>query len=494
MIVGGRERKNARLTLEDLSVKKQPSANRKNRTVSRRRFLRGGAALAAATIVPRHVLGGAGFTAPSEKLNIAIIGTGGRGKRLTRGLMKYDDVNVMAIADPNEREDYSRFYYRGVSGRLVVLEEIEKHYAEKRARGEYGGCKDYVDYRVMLEKEKAIDAVVVATPDHNHAFATLAAMRLGKHVYCEKPLTHSIEEARKVVEEARKAKVATQMGQQGNSGEGIRQMCEWIWDGGIGDVREVHAWSDAGDWASQYDARPKDTPPIPKDFNWDIWLGGTPDRPYHPAYAPYNWRGWWAFGTGAIGDMGCHNIDPAFAALRLRYPDTVEGSSTKVNSETVPHATLIHFTFPARGKLPPVKLTWYDHGLYPPRPEELEPGEKLDGNGILFVGDKGKLLAGGWSRSPRLLPKSRMEEYKQPKKTLRRAEAHDRAWLSACKGGPAASSNFDYAGPLAELVLLGSVALRTGEKLHWDGPNMKATGCAKADEYIRTPYRDGWTL
>jgi predicted dehydrogenase len=468
-----------------------------SRALSRRRFLRRGAAalsISAAAIVPRHVLGGAGFTPPSEKLNIAVIGTGGRGKNLIEGIFGHDDAQVIAIADVNEREDYSRFYYRGISGRLPVLELIEKHYGERKARGEYGGCKDYVDFREMLEKEKAIDAVMIATPDHVHAAATLAAIRLGKHVYCEKPLTHTIEEARKVAEEARRAKVATQMGNQGNSSDDLRRTCEWIWSGAIGEVREVHAWSHTGGWASGYEGRPAETPPVPKGFDWDLWLGPVPHRPYHPAYAPYNWRGWWAFGTGAIGDMGCHNIDPAFAALKLKHPDTVEGSSTRLNSETVPHASLIHFTFPAREGMPPVKLTWYDCGLFPPRPEELKPGEKLDKNGLLFVGSKGKLLCDGWSRAPRLLPEERMRELKEPPRTLARVAAHDRAWLDAVKGGPPASSNFDYGGPLTELVLLGNVALRTGEKLHWDGPAMRATNCAEAERHIRTPYREGWSL
>jgi predicted dehydrogenase len=471
----------------------QPSRPRTARSaLSRRRFLASGAALTAATIVPRYVLGGAGFTPPSEMLNIAVIGTGGRGKQLTSEMMRHADARIVAIADPNERADYERFYYKKTSGRLVVREMIEERYAEKVAKGEYPGLKDYVDYRVLLEKEKGIDAVVVATPDHVHAAATLAALRQKKHVYCEKPLTHTIEEARRVAEEARKAGVATQMGNQGNSGEGIRSACEWIWAGAIGEVTEVHVWSVAGVWSSQYAGRPQDTPPVPQGFDWDLWLGPVPHRPYHPAYAPYNWRGWWAFGTGAIGDMGCHNFDPAVAALKLGAPATIEASSTPVNGETVPHASLIHYTFPAREGMPPVKITWYDCGLFPPRPEELEPGEKLDGNGILFVGSKGKLLMGGWSRDPRLLPRSRMKDFTPPPKTLRRVDSHDRAWIDAAKGGPKASSNFDHGALLTEIVLLGQVAVRTGEKLHWDAKSLKATNCPAADQYIRAEYRPGW--
>jgi predicted dehydrogenase len=479
--------------LQGVSMKNpQPSAKRTDPRPSRRRFLGGCAALSAAAVVPRYVLGGAGFTAPSEILNLAVIGTGGRGKQLASEMMRHPDARVIAIADPNERADYERFYYKKTAGRLVVHEMIEAGYAQKKAKGEYAGCKEYADYRRMLEKEKSIDAVVVATPDHVHAAATLAAIGLGKHVYCEKPLTRTVEEARRVAKEARRAGVATQMGNQGNSSEGMRSACEWIWAGAIGEVTEVHAWSDTGGWANEYTARPVETPPVPRGLDWDLWLGPARKRPYHPAYAPYNWRGWWEFGTGAIGDMGCHNIDPAFVALKLGAPATVEASSTPINGETVPRAALIHYTFPAREGLPPVKLTWYDCGLYPPRPEELEPGEKLDRNGSLFIGTKGKMLMGGWSRDPRLLPAKRMQEFTPPPKTLRRVEAHDRAWLDACKGGPPASSSFDHGGPLTELVLLGNVALRTGEKLHWDAKALKATNCAEADGYLRASYREGW--
>jgi len=462
--------------------------------ISRRAFLQGAGALAAAAVVPRHVLGGRGFTAPSDTLNLAVIGTGGRGKNLIQGVLRYDDARVIAIADVTDKADYSRFYYRGESGRLPVTKLVEEHYAAKKADGSYGGCKAYIDFRELLEKEKALDAVMIATPDHIHAVVSLAAIRLGRHVYCEKPLAHAIEEVRKVTEEARRAKVATQMGQQGNSGEGIRQACEWIWDGAIGSVREVHAWSRTGGWAEGYTARPGDLPPVPPGIDWELWLGPARHRPYHPAYAPYNWRGWWDFGTGQIGDMGCHNIDPAFAALKLRHPLTAEGVSTKLNSETTPYGSILHFTFPAREDMPPVKLTWYDGGLFPPRPEEFKPGQKFDGNGILFVGEKGKLLMDGWSQNPRLLPEDRMAGYKQPPKTLPRVADHDRAWLDACKGGPPASSNFDYSGALAELVLLGNVALRTGEKLWWDGPAMKAANAPGADRFIRVAYREGWSL
>jgi predicted dehydrogenase len=403
----------------------------------------------------------------------------------------------MAICDVNEESDYSRFYYRGTAGRKPALELIEKRYARRKSAGEYKGCASYVDFRKMLEKEKAIDAVLVATPDHIHAVATMAAIKNGKHVYCEKPLTHSVYETRKIAEAARQAKVATQMGNQGHSGEGIRLTVEWIRDGAIGDVREVHSWSHTGGgWAEGRTARPKETPPAPSGLNWNLWLGPVPHRPYHLAYAPYNWRGWWDFGTGANGDMACHNMAPAFWALDLGHPVSVEGSSSGINYETTPLTSIIHWQFAARKNMPPVKVTWYGGGLMPPQPDELEPGRKLTGggNGILFVGDKGKIMCPGWGGNPRIIPETRMKAYERPAKTIPRSKGHHRDWIDACKGGKPASSNFDYAGPMTEVILLGNVALRTGKKLTWDGPNMKATNAPEADKYICPEYHNGWTL
>ncbi len=469
-----------------------------NSRISRRGFMgRTAGAMAGFIVVPRYVLGGSGYAAPSEKVNIAIIGTGGQGLHNMRELFKQPDAQIMAICDVNEESDYSRFYYRGTAGRGPALKLIEKSYADRKASGDYKGCACYVDLRKMFDKEKAIDAVLVATPDHVHAVATMAAIRNGKHVYCEKPLTHSVHETRKITEAAREAKVATQMGNHGHSGEGIRMTVEWIRDGAIGDVREVHSWSNTGrGWADGRTSRPKETPPVPAGLNWDLWLGPAPHRPYHPAYAPYNWRGWWDFGTGANGDMACHNMDPAFWALELGHPLTVDATSSGINPETTPLTSTIRYQFGARGSMPPVEVVWYGGGLMPPRPEELEPGRRLTGggNGILFIGDKGKIMCGGWGGTPRIIPETKMKAYKTPPKTLPRSNGHHRDWLDACKGGKPASSNFDYAGPMTEVVLLGNVALRTGKKLAWDGANMKATNAPEAEEYIRPEYHNGWTL
>ena len=472
--------------------------NTKSKRVSRRKFLGSVATTTTAfTIVPRYVLGGRAHAAPSNKVNIAVIGTGGQGVHNIRALLQHPDVQVMAICDVTEQADYSRFYYGGTAGRKPALQLLQKHYADRESTGKYQGCACYIDFRKMFDKEKAIDAVLVATPDHIHAIATMAAIKNGKHVYCEKPLTHSIYEARKITEAAREAKVATQMGNQGHSGEGIRLTCEWIWDGAIGPVREVHSWSNTGvDWGEYRVDRPKETPLVPPGLDWDLWLGPAPKRPYHLAYTPYNWRGWWDFGTGAIGDMACHNMDPAFCALKLGHPASVEGSATNINSETTPFGSVVHYQFPARGDMPPVKVTWYGGGLMPPRPEELEPGRKLTGggNGILFVGDKGKIMCGGWGGNPRIIPETKMRAYKRPPKTIPRSKGHHRDWIDACKTGKPASSDFDYAGPMTEVILLGNVALRTTEKLSWDGANMKATNMPQADKYIRREYHNGWTL
>jgi predicted dehydrogenase len=466
--------------------------------ISRRNFLGGAATAAAAfTVLPRYVLGGPRYVAPSEKVNIAVIGTGGQGFHNTRALLQHADAQVMAVCDVMEQADYSRFYYGGVAGRGPVKQHIDRHYASQESTRNYKPCLSYVDFRKMLDDEKAIDAVLVATPDHNHAIVCMAAIDLRKHVYCEKPLAHSVNEVRTVTEAARRAKVATQMGNQGHSSETIRMTCEWIWDGAIGSVREVHAWSHTGlDWSGFRVSRPTETPPVPKGLDWDLWIGPARKRPYHPAYAPYNWRGWWDFGTGAIGDMACHNFDPAFWALDLGHPITVEAYSTNVNDETTPFGAVYYYQFPARGNRPAVKAAWYSGGLMPPRPEELEPGRQLGGggNGILFIGDKGKIMAEGWGGSPRIIPESKMRSYKRPPRTIPRPKGHHRDWLDACKGGEAASANFDYSGPLTEVLLLGNVALRAGEKLQWDGANMKATNCPEADKYIRREYHNGWRL
>ncbi len=460
---------------------------------TRRQFIGTAAAAAAFTIVPRHVLGGPKFVAPSEKVYIAVIGCGGQGRTNARGLFGQDDAQIVAIADPRDEADYSPYYYKGVAGRLPVKVEVEKHYGEKDPQFK---CNDYVDFRQLLDKEKNIDAILCATPDHCHAYVTLSAIHRGKHVYCEKPLTHNIYEARMVAKAAGEAGVATQLGNQGRSDEGNRITCELVWDGAIGEVREVHAWSGAGGWTDNR-GRPKDTPEVPKGFNWQLWLGPKPDRPYHPAYAPYRWRGWWEFGTGCVGDMAVHNLDPAFAALKLGHPISVEAVKTDfVDSEVIGGNNHVVWEFGPREGMGPVTVHWYDGSLQPPRPPELEEKRRLGegGNGILILGSKGTIMGGGWSQSPRLIPESKMKAYGKPPQKLPRSPGHHRDWLNACKGGPKACSDFSYGARLTEFVLLGDVAIRAQKKILWDGEAMKATNAPEAQVFIQEPYRPGFDL
>lgn len=466
----------------------------KSSRLSRRQFLRSAAGAAAGfTIVPRFVLGGPKFVAPSEKVYIAIVGCGGQGRTNARGLFAHDDAQIVAVADPRDQDDYSQYYYQGVAGRLPVKAEVEKHYRQQNAAFK---CNDYLDFRELLDKEKNIDAVLCATPDHAHAYVTVSAIHRGKHVYCEKPLTLNIYEARAVAKAAAEAGVATQMGNQGRSDEGNRLMCEMIWDGAIGKVREVHAWSSTGGWSSGR-GRPTDTPPEPAGFDWKLWLGPKPDRPYHPAYAPYNWRGWWAFGTGAVGDMSVHNLDPAFAALKLGHPISVEAVKTDfVDAEVIGGNNHVVWEFGAEGDRGPVTVHWYDGRLMPPRPAELEEGRQMGGggNGVLLIGEKGTIMGGGWSQSPRIIPESKMREYGRPPRVLPRSKGHHRDWLDACKGGPKACSDFSYGARLTEFVLLGDVAIRAGKKVLWDGPNMKVTNAPEAQKLVEADYRPGFDL
>lgn len=471
-------------------MKKQTSSRR----LTRREFLgQTGTLVAAASFVPRHVLGGARFVPPSEKVNVAIIGCGGQGRTNLRELLKLEDVQVMAVADPRDTEDYERFYYRGKAGRRPVKAEIEKHY---QAKNPSFRCAEYEDFREMLEKEQSIDAVLVATPDHVHASAAIRAMRAGKHVYCEKPLAHNVWECRMFARVARETGVATQMGNQGHSSQGIRQTVEWIRAGAIGTIREVHAWSDAGRWVTGR-GRPAETPPVPAGFNWDLWQGPRAARPYHPDYTTFNWRAWWAYGGGAFGDMACHNIDNAVWALDLDAPTSVEGHAPEgADAERAPFCAIYHYHFPAKGSRPPVRLTWYDGGLRPPTPDVVAPDEQLEGggNGTLFIGETGIISCAGWGGAPRLFPMALQESYQRPAPTIPRSKGHHRDWIDACKGGPAASSHFEYGARLTEIILLGNAALRTGTKLWWDAAAMKATNTTEADRFLKEEYRPGWEI
>jgi predicted dehydrogenase len=462
---------------------------------TRREFIATTAAAAAFTIVPRHVLGGQRFVAPSDKVNVAIIGAGGQGRTNARALFQEPDCQIIAIADPAEEWNLSRWYYGGLAGRGPVKAEVEKHYSAKTPNHT---CATYEDFRLMLEKERAIDAVLIATPDHLHAYVTIIAMKAGKHVYCEKPLTHNIREARLVARVAKEAGVATQMGNHGRSSEGHRLIVEWIRDGAIGAVREVHAWS--GSPQPIRTAPPESGPSAPPPgLNWDLWLGPRAARPYNEQYATFVWRYWWDFGNGVPPDMGIHHLDPAFNALALDVPDTVQASSTQIDRERSVGSHLITYQYAATPTRGPLAVHWYDGGLKPPTPLGIDPDDPRqrlgDGdNGLLVVGEKGSLTAPGWSGMPRLLPLDLHFAYTRPPKTLPRVAGHHADWLQACKGGTPACSNFEYGARLTEFMLLGTLALRTGKVVKWDAAGMRATNAPDAQPMIEGTYRKGWEL
>jgi predicted dehydrogenase len=329
----------------------------------------------------------------------------------------------------------------------------------------------------------------------------MEAIRRGKHVYCEKPLTHSIFEAHLLTKAAREYGIATQTGNQGQASEQTRVICEYIWDGAIGQVHEVHVWAERplrginDVYWPQGIGRPTDTPPIPHYLDWHLWLGPAPYRPYHPAYLPFRWRGWWDFGTGALGDMGSHLFDTVFRALKLGHPTSIEATSTPVNKETYPLSSIINYQFPARNDMSQVKLTWYDGGLKPDQPDEMNEGEELGSNGILFIGDDGKML------NDKLIPESKGLEYGKPPKFIPRSPGHYIEWINACKGGEPAGSNFDWAGPLTEVLLLGNIALRPelkdvliDTKLIWDSEKMEFTNVPQANDFLRYKYYRDWTF
>jgi predicted dehydrogenase len=498
--------------------------------VSRRKFVATVATTGAAiAIVPRHVLG-RGFVAPSDKLNIAGVGVGGMGRS---NLVNLASQNIVALCDVDwgfagkqlNRLDQESQTLAGrldqaqtETERARMTEQLE---GMRRLRDDHlPKAKRYRDYREMLEQQKDIDAVVIATPDHMHATIALAAMDLRKHVYVQKPLTWSVHEARQLARKAKETKVATQMGNQGHSFDDARQVIEYIWAGAIGEVREVHVWTNRplAYWPQgiprpePMKSKPDDlrwnmsgvmerlanalagSYPPPDSLSWDLFLGVAPYVEYHPIYHPFNWRGWVDWGVGAIGDMGAHLIDHPFWSLDLGYPTSVETVSTPFNRASYPMATIAYYEFPARGNMPPVKLTWYDGGLLPPKPEEIGDEELNKAGGVLFVGSKGKLMHDTYGLKPRLLPKSLHESYGKPPQKLPRIKNHEMNWVEAAKGTAEASCPFEYAARLTEVMLLGIVALRAGTKISYDGANMRITNVPQANDFLRREYRPGWSL
>lgn len=474
---------------------------KKNMSLSRRQLIRNAAILGTGFfIVPRHVLG-RGFIAPSDKLNIAGIGVGGKGESDLREFAKSPLVNIVALCDVDDRQ-------------------------AKKAREAYPKAPYYRDFREMLAKEKNnIDACSISTPDNTHAVATLAAMQLGKHVYTQKPLTHDIYEARILAQAASKYKVVTQMGNQGGSGNGVRKAKE-IYDAGmLGTVTEAHAWTNRPVWP-QGVATPTGKFEVPSELSWDLWLGPAKYIDYNPAYLPFNWRGWWAFGTGALGDMACHIMDPIFRILPIDYPSSAECSVGIVwkemwndtqNIDACPPSSIIHLNYPRKDGKGNIKVSWHDGGLLPDRPDELLPGEPFgnwDG-GVLLVGTKGKMLMDCYGENPRLLPTKLMKEKTMPKEKIKRVpEGHYLQWVNACiagYGNATTSSPFEYAGPFTESILMGNLAIRSwlmknpklkgwddkylGRKeLLWDAKNMKVTNFDEANQFVKREYRDGYSM
>ncbi len=445
------------------------SGSFRRRDFLKRSTLLAGAA-AGAVVVPRHVLGGVGQSPPNSKMNIAGIGIGGMGAGNLRNL---ESENIVALCD------------------------VDPSYAARTVK-RYPDAKFYTDYREMLDKQKDLDGVVIATPDHTHAVISMAAIRAGKHVYCQKPLTHNVHEARVLAEAAREAGVATQMGIQGHSGEGARLICEWIWAGLIGEICEVDAWCSLtyypwghASWSSQWSVRPTETPPVPESLDWDLWIGPAPMRPYHRAYHPRTWRCWWDFGSGMMGDRGVHTLDPVFWALKLTAPESIDATSCGSTPEVHPLSAIVTFRFPARDEMPPVKLTWYE-GTRPPRPADLEDGRRMPAEGgALLKGTKGTILCGVTGNSPRIIPESKMQQAELPEKTIPRIQGtHEQDWVRACKTGKSAGADFSYSCPLTEICCLGNVAKRVDTRIHWDAEKMEVTNVPEANEYIRREVRD----
>ena len=426
---------------------------------------------AAFSIVPRHVLG-RGFLAPSDTLNVACIGVGGMGGSDVRGMA---DQNLVAFAD-------------------VDWKSAEKSFLA------YPKARRYKDWREMLDKEgKGIDAVTVSTPDHMHAAAGMAALKLGKHVYIQKPLTRTLGEVRALMKEsARRPKQATQMGNQGHAADGVRLIKEWVDAGAIGTVREIVCWTNRPIWPQGMN-RPSEAHNVPPTLDWNLWLGPAAERPYHPSYAPFNWRGWWDFGTGAMGDMACHIMDAAFWVNDLRYPTRITPESTPLYAETAPKASRIAYEFPARGARGPITLTWRDGSIYPPRPSDW-PGERVwpfDDSGQLWIGDKGTLTAGTYGENPRL---SNDEVHRAlianpPAQTHARTKGVYAEWVEAIRGGTQPGSNFaSYAGPLTEMILLGNLAVRMGRTLELNGETGAITNATVPTEWMTPQDRAGWSL
>ena len=499
-------------------------------TLPRREFVRSAAAAATAfAILPVQGFGKTRRIAPSDRVNIAAVGVGGMGRA---NLQALSSQNIIALCDVDWNYVDSRFadIPKQLEQARQRLSQASDEAQRRRAQSQIEGwsnlqpklpkAKRYTDYREMLEKQKNIDAVVIATPDHTHAHIALAAMDLGKHVYVQKPLAWSVEECRKLAQKASASRLQTQMGNQGHSSDDARLVNEYLQSGAIGTVTEVQVWTNrpASHWP-QGIPRPAALPPNagglpwnmtgvmtraagsfgsfppPDKLAWDLFIGPARHVDYHPIYHPFNWRGWTDWGVGAIGDMGAHLIDSAFWALDLDYPTSVETTSTPYNRDTYPLASTTCYEFPARGTRPAVRMSWFDGGLTPPKPPEMGDEELNKGGGVLFIGTKGKLLHDTYGFNPRLLPKSLHESVGKPRETYPRIKtSHEMNWIDAIRGTQQTTSPFEYSAKLTEIMLLGVVALNAGKKIEYDGAGMKIRNVADSDSLLKRSYRAGWSL
>lgn len=397
---------------------------------------------------------------PNDRLNLALIGCGGRARGVIGGMQ---GENFVALCDVDDKRAAATYQ-------------------------QYPKARRFRDFRNLLdEMHNEIDAVVVCTPDHTHAHPSLRAMRMGKHCYCEKPLAHTVGETRAMIDAAKEHNLVTQMGTQIHAGDNYRRVVELVQGGAIGAVREAHVWSSARYHGGQ---RPTGYAPTPETLDWDRWVAGSRYFPYDPAYSPSGWRSWWAYGNGSLGDFGCHYGDLAFWALKLRHPLTIEAEGPTLDPYSTPQWLVVRYTYPARGSMPPVKLTWYDSGKKPTFLADKKIPEW--GSAVLFMGDKGMLLA-DYSRHV-LLPEAGFVGFKAPDPTIPSSIGHQQEWLAACKTGGPTTCNFDYSGTLTEAVLLGAVSYKTGKKIQWDAKHLKATNCPEADRIIHKQYREGWAL
>jgi predicted dehydrogenase len=496
--------------------------------MKRRQFINTASTLAAITIVPRHVLGGPKMIPPSDKINIGYIGTGTQGIRNLMQALPKPEIQIISVCDVN-RDSYDYIEWSknelrnkirkfleqpqwgaGISGcragREVGREIVETFYGKNKPSNKYSGCTTYVDFRELLEKEKDLDAVYIMTPEHLHATIAIAAMKKGKHVIMHKPLANVLSEVGKVTEVARSTKVATHMFCSADT-ETTPLLCEWIWDGAIGEVREIHNWSTRPFWPQGMPNYPSKTVSIPPGFDWDLWLGPVPYRPYHPSYTHAVFRGWYDFGTGTLGDMGHYSFYQLFKILKLVPPVSVEASRSQYwtiqdgywtsleNVVSYPKVSTVHFEFPSRSNMPECTLHWYDGNIKPPKPAELDLDNRdMPDEGLLFVGDRGKILADFSGGSPRIIPEKRMKEYTRPPKTLPRPIDELDQWIGACKGGNPSDANFEAVSPISETISLGTIAQRIAKKIMWDTQSKKISSPSEANEFMYRKYRKGWEL